>query len=163
MQLLLKTEAAKPAASGGFSFGAKPSTDSADASTKPATSSTPAAGGFSFGAKTDASKDASKSNTAAAASGGFAFGAKPAEKNAPEKAVVIKDTNEKTSIKTEDIRPQPISIKNKTLEDLITRWTNQLTTASKTFENYSSKVGEWDNILVSSSERISQLSIVRRL
>ncbi len=43
------------------------------------------------------------------------------------------------------------------MEDLITKWTNQLSLSSKTFEKYSEKIGEWDSVLVNSSEKVSRL------
>jgi nuclear pore complex protein Nup62 len=46
---------------------------------------------------------------------------------------------------------------NKNMEDLITKWTNQLSLSSNTFEKYSEKIGEWDSVLVNSSEKVSRL------
>lgn len=60
-------------------------------------------------------------------------------------------------MKLEDFKPQQLSIMNKSIEDLITKWTNQLSLSSKTFENYSTRINEWDRILVDSSETVSKL------
>ncbi|KGK40061.1 hypothetical protein JL09_g843 [Pichia kudriavzevii] len=46
---------------------------------------------------------------------------------------------------------------NKNMEDLITKWTNQLSLSSKTFESYSEKINEWDRTLVKSSDAVSKL------
>lgn len=60
-------------------------------------------------------------------------------------------------MKLEDFKPQQLSIMNKSIEDLITRWTNQLSLSGKTFETYSERINEWDRILVHSSDTVSKL------
>ncbi|VEU23524.1 DEKNAAC104701 [Brettanomyces naardenensis] len=63
----------------------------------------------------------------------------------------------KAPVKLEDFKPKQISIDNKNLEDLINKWTNQLSSSSKVFGTYSDKIKAWDEVMVSSSEKISKL------
>ncbi len=63
----------------------------------------------------------------------------------------------KASVKVEDFKPKQVSITNKNLDDLINKWTNQLSSASKVFKNYGEKIRSWDEIMVSSSEKITKL------
>ena len=138
----------------GLSFGAKPEEKKDDA--KPTTGfslsglggkteekkeETKPAGGFSLGAKTDDKKDETK----------------PADKKVSFEVSTTTAEDKKVPVKIEDFKPQQLSIMNKNMEDLITKWTNQLTLSSKTFESYSDKIGEWDKILVESSDKVSKL------
>ncbi|EMG50911.1 hypothetical protein G210_5940, partial [Candida maltosa Xu316] len=167
-----KDDAAKPATTGGFSFGAKK-----DEETKPAAgglfgakkdeADKPATGGFSFGAKKD--------EPAKPASTGFSFGAKPTDKTDDAKATTAptataSNTSTTTTaatattseaqpnLKPTKIEPIPVSIDNKTVDDLIVKWSKQLTTTSKIFDSYTDKVKVWDQQLVESGDDITKLN-----
>ncbi|GME70128.1 unnamed protein product [Ambrosiozyma monospora] len=174
-------------ATSGFSFGAKPADDkkntakpddssNADnakkANTATSSSATDSAkpSGFSFGAKTEEKKPAGFSfgaKTEEKKPAGFSFGAKTEEKKSTEtkpateaKKVSFTASTKGTegpTAKLEDFKPQPVSILNRNLEDLINKWTGQLSTSSKTFELYSEKINNWDQILVGSSDSIAKL------
>ena len=141
----------KPA-SGGFSFGAKKDEDKAASG-----------GGFTFGAKKDDDKDKP-------ASGGFSFGQKSDDKkedksgsgNATSATTASTATTTTTTaqpnLKPTKIEPIPVSIDNKTLDDLIVKWSKQLTTTTKVFDSYTTKVKEWDQKLVESGDDITKLN-----
>ncbi|ODV68377.1 hypothetical protein HYPBUDRAFT_105482 [Hyphopichia burtonii NRRL Y-1933] len=155
---------AKPAeskpATGGFSFGAKPEEKKDDkpaagglfgskpTESKPATEEKkddkPAAGGFSFGAKPEEKKDDKP----------VSFGAKPEEKKDDKPAPNKQEPN----LKPTQIQPKPVSIDNMNMDDLILKWSRQLTTGSNIFQEYTERVKEWDQELVNSGEEITHLN-----
>ena len=61
-------------------------------------------------------------------------------------------------MKPTKIEPIPVSIDNKTLDDLIVKWSKQLTTTTKVFDSYTTKVKEWDQKLVESGDDITKLN-----
>jgi nuclear pore complex protein Nup62 len=116
----------------------------------------PAALSFNLGTKTDDKK--------ATTTPGFSLSASKIDEkkydDREKKTVsftnsVISRDEKKETAKT--VEPQPVSLNNKTLEDLITKWTNQLTKASGSFQSYSEKIKEWDAVLVEGGDKISQL------
>lgn len=144
-----KKETPKPT----FSFGAK-------------TDSKPLSGGFpSTALKTEDKKQKTTSDKPS-----FSFSAKAEQKSDENKSETEADKHKKAvtfseSVITRDemkevaktVEPKPISLNNRTLEDLITKWTNQLSNATTSFEKYSRKINEWDHVLVDGGEKISQL------
>ena len=61
-------------------------------------------------------------------------------------------------MKPTKIEPIPVSIDNKTLDDLIVKWSKQLTTTTRIFDSYTNKVKEWDQKLVESGDDITKLN-----
>ena len=146
-----KKDEDKDKQTGGFSFGAKKDEDK----DKPA-------GGFSFGAKKDEDKDKQ--------TGGFSFGAKKDEgetkkeidaaKIAPPSSSTTTSTSDTSqpNLKPTKIQPIPVSIDNKNLDDLILKWSKQLSSTAKLFHTYTDKVKTWDLKLVESGDAITKLN-----
>ena len=61
-------------------------------------------------------------------------------------------------MKPTKIEPIAVSIDNKNLDDLILKWSKQLSSTSKLFENYTSKVKQWDLKLGESGDAITKLN-----
>ncbi|SCU93944.1 LAFA_0F19042g1_1 [Lachancea sp. 'fantastica'] len=130
---------------GGFSLGGG---DKKAATTKPA---------FSFGSKNEKepSKTASTDEDKGVRSSGVSFGNKESEKVDQKGATAPSFAGNQESQKTVDL--QPVSLDNKTLDDLVTKWTSQLGGSAEHFSEYSQKVKEWDQVLMLGGEHIGQL------
>ncbi|OLL24770.1 Nucleoporin NSP1 [Neolecta irregularis DAH-3] len=158
---------AKPAENktSGFSFGSSTTTSGAK-DDKPATSIP----SFSFGSNSAATIAGKKDDTQTPA---YSFGASSTEKvdkpaaaggfsflhtttsAAPEKKDSI--GNAATMNTPIPAAPAPPSLKNKSLDEIVTRWTNDLDKYSKEFQQLSNKVAKWDQDLVSNADKISNL------
>lgn len=151
-----------------FSFGAKPAEkkdDSAPALSFGGDKKDSKPSGFSFGAKPAEKKEEAPS--------GFSFGAKPAEKKddppagantgtaasqtSCDKKEVKTDSKDAPIMKPTQIEPIPVSLDNKTMDDLIVKWSKQLTKTTGIFETYTSKVQVWDQQLATSADEIARL------
>jgi nuclear pore complex protein Nup62 len=53
--------------------------------------------------------------------------------------------------------PAQSRLKNKTMDEIITRWASDLTKYQKEFQNQAEKVSAWDRLLVENSEKIQKL------
>ena len=63
------------------------------------------------------------------------------------------------NLKPTKITPKAVSIENKTLDDLVTKWSKQLTSTVKIFDSYTTTVRQWDQQLVQSGDEIVRLNL----
>ncbi|KAK4170254.1 Nsp1-like C-terminal region-domain-containing protein [Cladorrhinum sp. PSN259] len=132
------TTTAAPAATTPSLFGAAaPATTAAPSTTTTTAAPTPAAGGL-FGAKPTAGTAATPvatTTTATAADG----------KTAAHSASTMGPVS---------VLPR---LKNKTMDEIITRWATDLSKYQKEFKEQAAKVSEWDRMLVENGEKIQKL------
>ncbi|KDO15930.1 hypothetical protein SPRG_18530, partial [Saprolegnia parasitica CBS 223.65] len=156
----LPRDAKAPAATG-FSFG--------DAAKTATPAATPAATGFSFGdaAKTPATTEAKAPATS------FSFGA-TAEKAADDKPAAASFSFGDAKTTTDAAKPAdasaaattalPAEYKDKTVEDIINMWSEQLENHAMAFTNEAVRVSHWDAELMENQKKLGDLAIdVRRL
>lgn len=89
-------------------------------------------------------------------------GAKPAETAGDKSkdaagADTSKSTTNALGASTAGPPPQIATLKNKTMEDIVTRWANDLNKYKKEFKEQATTVSSWDRQLVDNGEKIQKL------
>ena len=170
-------EAAKPA----FSFGTTASTKPADSSAKPADGAAKPLFGAAKSADT-ATKPTEDKPAAAPL-----FGANPAESNTTttsastplfgtKPAVAGATSTPATTEKKEEAKPAVVVtpakhlksaeptqeetaayLKNRSIEDIISKWTSVLGNLTKEFQTQASDINSWDKVLMENGDRITQM------
>ncbi|KYK58246.1 hypothetical protein DCS_05259 [Drechmeria coniospora] len=155
---------ATPAATstaGGLFGNAQSSTTSSPAP-KPAGSLFGAAPAASQPAPAGTTTSSAGPTTSAPAAGGF-FGAKPSADNAATKKDGLKlgsqtgSTAAALGASTNGPTSQIPRLKNKTMEDIVTRWASDLSKYQKEFKEQATVVSKWDRNLVENGEKIQKL------
>jgi nuclear pore complex protein Nup62 len=93
--------------------------------------------------------------TSAPQTGGL-LGAKPAADTAATTSTINATTNPLTA-STAGPTSQLSRLKNKTMDDVITRWASDLSKYQKDFKEQATQVSEWDIALVSNGDKIQKL------
>ncbi|RDW77341.1 hypothetical protein BP6252_05394 [Coleophoma cylindrospora] len=156
-------------------FGSKPGgvTNTTGASTPASntgtTSAPPASGLFGgLGAASSATPASTSTPSTAAPApapasslfGGAAATPKPTDKTtAPASSATTAPaaTNPQLGASTAGPQPQLSRLKNKTMDEIITRWASDLSKYQKEFQEQAGTVAQWDRLLVENGEKIQQL------
>lgn len=134
-----------PAASSAFKLGgATPAQSSATLQSSTTASAAPA---FSLGSTTGQNSTASTSQPAATATSGATSTPAPATAG---------NGNLGASVAGQPPSAQS-RLKNKSMDEIITRWATDLSKYQKSFQNQAKQVAEWDRMLVENSDKISKL------
>jgi nuclear pore complex protein Nup62 len=90
------------------------------------------------------------------------FGSKPAESSAAPTTSIQQDGSgalgaAKLGASTMGLPSQIPRLKNKTMDEIITRWATDLSKYQKEFKEQAANVAEWDRLLVANGEKIQKL------
>jgi nuclear pore complex protein Nup62 len=130
------------AAAGASSSAATPITTATAAASKPA-------GGL-FGGATPAAAPTAAANTTTPAPTSILGGAKPAATPAAQNATAL-------GASTTGPTSQLARLKNKTMDEIITRWATDLSKYQKEFKEQAAQVAAWDRLLVENGAKIQEL------
>lgn len=134
------------------------STTTAAAPAAPASTGAPM---FSLGGQPPASSTATTTSTAATAG----TTAPPATTQAPTTTDATKNATQTTATGAPNLGasiagpapPAQSRLKNKTMDEIITRWATDLTKYQKEFREQAEKVAEWDRMLVENGTKVQKL------
>ncbi|PWY91130.1 hypothetical protein BO70DRAFT_85622 [Aspergillus heteromorphus CBS 117.55] len=162
------TPSSTPAPAGGLFAGlgaAKPAATTAPAA--PAASAAPAApaAGGLFGAKPAASTPSTQPASAAPTAPTTTASDKPTMSATPGATTTTTGTTATTAtggigLGASTAGPTPPAqsrLKNKTMDEIITRWATDLTKYQKDFRDQAEKVAEWDRMLVENGTKVQKL------
>jgi nuclear pore complex protein Nup62 len=152
-----------PASSASNLFSA-PSVQS-PASTEPQTSKPSLFGGFTANASTSGEKSKNALASAPALGSGLGEQSKTSESAAQQSTTGAGKTGTNDASKPSNLgqstsgpRPPAQSrLKNKSMDEIITRWAADLSKYQKEFQRQAMKVAEWDRMLVENSDKIQKL------
>ncbi|KAI2471209.1 Nsp1-like C-terminal region-domain-containing protein [Annulohypoxylon bovei var. microspora] len=148
----------KPASSAAATEPAKPTSSLfGGAATASAAGSTPAAPGT--GAATSAATPTLGSTTTTAAPTNSLFGGatKPAAPAASTTLQPPTGASNPLAASTAGPTSSMARLKNKTMDEIITRWATDLSKYQKEFKDQAAQVAQWDRLLVENGERIQKL------
>jgi nuclear pore complex protein Nup62 len=144
------TTASASTPTAGFTLGAPktntaaslPQLASTPATTAPGASAT-SSGGFSLFSKPGATMSSNAPSTTTATTAAASTG--PGTSTAP------------TTAASASQQPASSRLKNKSMDEILTRWATDLTKYQKEFQKQAEQVAEWDRILVDNTDKISKL------
>ncbi|KAK5075922.1 FG-nucleoporin nsp1 [Exophiala xenobiotica] len=155
---------------GGFQF---PSSGQSSTSTsQPSTTATASTGLFNLGGGASQSQGSSAATTTAPAPasaptsglfsnlGGGATSAAPA--NAASTTSAIKGANTLTASTAGPPATAQSRLRNKTMDEILTRWASDLTRYTKEFKAHAETIAHWDQIIVDNSAKIDKLYVKTR-
>ncbi|KAF9635844.1 Nucleoporin Nsp1-like protein [Lasiodiplodia theobromae] len=165
-----------PATSGGFSMFNKPTETPASTGASQATPAAPtpaASSAFKLGGTVPAqSSGTSQSSTTATAAPTFSLGSttgQPSSTSTTQAATTTTSAAASTpapaaagnaNLGASTIGQPPSAqsrLKNKSMDEIITRWATDLSKYQKSFQGQAKQVAEWDRMLVENSDKISKL------
>ncbi|KAK4136341.1 hypothetical protein BT67DRAFT_439339 [Trichocladium antarcticum] len=149
------------AAAPGATTTAPAASSAAPTTTAPAESATPSATPSLFSQPVSTTAPAATTATtpapATSAPSGLLGGVKPATATPAQDANAKSSTAAGFSASTMGPASQLPRLKNKTMDEIITRWATDLAKYQKEFKEQASKVAEWDRMLVDNGEKIQKL------
>ncbi|KAI0018359.1 Nsp1-like C-terminal region-domain-containing protein [Xylariomycetidae sp. FL0641] len=146
------TSAPEPAKTTTSLFGSAPSSSAAAAST---TATAPSTGATSSSAAPAAGSTAT--TTTAPATSSLFGAAKPAAGTDGAASQAAPSQNANLAASTAGPTSSMARLKNKTMDEIITRWAGDLSKYQKEFKSQASQVAAWDRLLVENGEKIQQL------